>query len=592
MKVATTTTQQQYRSSSRIQTGTDLLNVIINSAKKSTNNTKHHSPNINNVVVIPSQSEEMSTKQLQQQYLLTQVANHNNNNHKNTIPSDILDDLASRFIINVPDDERNNLIRICFQIELAHWFYLDFFCAIEERKLEKIGMKIFAVHLFQHIPFLQKHVSTLDKILEDWKSYKLTVPTYGAILVSEDLKYCLLVQSYLAKSSWGFPKGKVNEHEDPVHCAIREVYEETGYDITSLIVPTDYIEANINYQTTRLYIVRNVPLDTQFTPRTRNEIKCCDWFPIDSLPTNKSDAISKQINANSFFMIIPFIKRLKKWISEKRSGIVNNHNHGNRKISSTSSSSTSPVMLVTTTSSSSTSVDITVAATTTSSSTTTTKNNNNNILNNKNKRQRHKSMGDIDGIKLNISNNFNCNGGTNTKYVKSNNHHNHIYPTTPNGCSMTNDWPVTTTTTTTSAAILGSSSSSKKSNCKQQSSNNNNNNNNSKRQLFNNNSNNNNNNFDHLMTNENNISSFDIIRKKNAEKKKVVINCNNNNNNNSNNSRQRTKSQQQQQPQALVAQQPEKVEDKEEGHVLKFNPNFDSWTNFSFTKNFITNVFC
>lgn len=91
----------------------------------------------------------MSTKQLQQQYLLTQVASHNNNNHKNSIPSDILDDLASRFIINVPDDERNNLIRICFQIELAHWFYLDFFCAIEERKLEKIGIKIFAVHLFQ-----------------------------------------------------------------------------------------------------------------------------------------------------------------------------------------------------------------------------------------------------------------------------------------------------------------------------------------------------------------------------------------------------------------------------------------------------------
>lgn len=432
--------------------------------------------------------------------------------------------------------------------------------------------------------------------MEDWKSYKLTVPTFGAILVSEDLKYCLLVQSYLAKSSWGFPKGKVNEHEDPVHCAIREVYEETGYDITSLIVPTDYIEANINYQTTRLYIVRNVPLDTQFTPRTRNEIKCCDWFPIDSLPTNKSDAISKQINANSFFMIIPFIKRLKKWIAEKRSGIdssvgsssINNHNNisSNRKISSTSSSSTSPVTLIT--SSSFTSVDITsTVATNNITSTAGTTKNHNNILNNKNKRQRHKSMGDIDGIKLNISNNFNCNGGTNTKYVKSNNHHNHIYPTTPNGCSMTNDWPVTTT-----SAILGSSSSSKKSNCKQQSSNNNNNNN-SKRQLFN------NNNFDHLMTNENIISSFDIIRKKNAEKKKVVVNTNNNNviningNNNNNNSRQRTKPQQQ--PQPHVARPEKEVGDKEEtskGIVLKFNPNFDSWTNFSFTKNFITNVFC
>lgn len=76
---------------------------------------------------------------------------------------------------------------------------------------------------FQHIPFLRHHLSSIDKILEDWKNYKLSVPTYGAILISEDLNYCLLVQSYFAKSSWGFPKGKVNENEDPVHCATREV---------------------------------------------------------------------------------------------------------------------------------------------------------------------------------------------------------------------------------------------------------------------------------------------------------------------------------------------------------------------------------
>jgi len=79
---------------------------------------------------------------------------------KSKIPSDILDDLASRFIINVPDMELNNLIRMCFQIELAHWFYLDFFCAPEtgedgetpksvQRKLPTVGIKQFAMQLFQ-----------------------------------------------------------------------------------------------------------------------------------------------------------------------------------------------------------------------------------------------------------------------------------------------------------------------------------------------------------------------------------------------------------------------------------------------------------
>ena len=36
--------------------------------------------------------------------------------------------VLSRFIINIPEEERTDLIRIFFQIEIAHWFYLDFYC--------------------------------------------------------------------------------------------------------------------------------------------------------------------------------------------------------------------------------------------------------------------------------------------------------------------------------------------------------------------------------------------------------------------------------------------------------------------------------
>ncbi|XP_055596841.1 m7GpppN-mRNA hydrolase [Uranotaenia lowii] len=230
----------------------------------------------------------------------------------------ILDDLASRFIINVPVQERNNMIRICFQMELAHWFYLDFYTC---QGFPKCGIKQFAFQMFQHIPFLSKHLDQVEKILEDWKSYKLTVPTYGAILISEDLKNCLLVQSFYSKSSWGFPKGKINEGEDPMHCAIREVKEETGFNATNLIVPTDFLELTINDQYTRLYLVCGVPQDTVFVPQTRNEIRCCEWFPIDQLPVNKNGNMVKDnlsMNGNSFIMILPVVKRLKKWINKKR----------------------------------------------------------------------------------------------------------------------------------------------------------------------------------------------------------------------------------------------------------------------------------
>ena len=62
---------------------------------------------------------------------------------------------------------------------------------------------------------------SVDTLHQDWKAYKLSVPTYGIILLDPTMKYVLLVQGY--SKSWGFPKGKVNEGEDPVKCAVREV---------------------------------------------------------------------------------------------------------------------------------------------------------------------------------------------------------------------------------------------------------------------------------------------------------------------------------------------------------------------------------
>lgn len=228
-----------------------------------------------------------------------------------------------------------------FQIELAHWFFLDFYCTQDEHAKYSCGIKHFALTIFEHIPFLNHHVPLLNTILEEWRSYKMSVPTYGTILLTADMKHCLLVQSFFAKNSWSFPKGKVNENEDPVKCAVREVYEETGFDCAHLIQPNDFVEGQTsNYQYTRLYIVKNVPADTNFCPRTRNEIKDCQWFVLDQLPTNRNDdgyfKDQRKIRANSFYMILPFISKLKHWIMNERLGNATGHNkrkqqqHGQR----------------------------------------------------------------------------------------------------------------------------------------------------------------------------------------------------------------------------------------------------------------------
>ncbi len=49
--------------------------------------------------------------------------------------------------------------------------------------------------------------------------------------------------------------------------------EETGYDISNLIVEDDYIETTFNEQLARLYIVPKVPMDAKFEPQTRGEIR-------------------------------------------------------------------------------------------------------------------------------------------------------------------------------------------------------------------------------------------------------------------------------------------------------------------------------
>ncbi|CAJ1070963.1 m7GpppN-mRNA hydrolase [Xyrichtys novacula] len=233
------------------------------------------------------------------------------------IPPALLDDLCSRFILHIPSEERDNAIRVCFQIELAHWFYLDF-CMQNTPGAPHCGIRDFAKAVFHHCPFLLPHGEDVQKVLEQWKEYKMGVPTYGAIILDESLENALLVQGYLAKSGWGFPKGKVNEDEAPHDCAVREVLEETGFDIKNRICKDVYIEQKITDQLVRLYIIPGVSRDTKFNPKTRKEIRNIEWFPIDKLPCHRNDMTPKSklgLAPNRFFMAIPFIRPLRDWIN-------------------------------------------------------------------------------------------------------------------------------------------------------------------------------------------------------------------------------------------------------------------------------------
>lgn len=100
-------------------------------------------------------------------------------NTKIEISKDVLEDLISRFLINIPDSEKS-VIRLFFLIEQAHWFFLDFYCA-QSDKLQPCGIRQFAWNILDHVPAFHKHVTSLDSILEEWRIYKSSVPTFGAM---------------------------------------------------------------------------------------------------------------------------------------------------------------------------------------------------------------------------------------------------------------------------------------------------------------------------------------------------------------------------------------------------------------------------
>ncbi|KAI9371785.1 hypothetical protein BJX61DRAFT_534498 [Aspergillus egyptiacus] len=240
---------------------------------------------------------------------------------------DWLDDLCVRFIINLPREELESVERICFQVEEAQWFYEDFIRPLDPA-LPSLSLKAFALRIFQHCPLMANwsryhHMTAFSEFL----AYKTRVPVRGAIMLNQEMDEVVLVKGWKKGANWSFPRGKINRGEKDLDCAIREVYEETGYDVreAGLIKDEDavkFIEITMREQHMRLYVFRGVPQDTYFEPRTRKEISKIEWWKLSDLPTLKK---SKQFDqgqavatANKFYMVAPFLHPLKKWIAQQK----------------------------------------------------------------------------------------------------------------------------------------------------------------------------------------------------------------------------------------------------------------------------------
>ncbi|KAI5863157.1 hypothetical protein GGS23DRAFT_568515 [Durotheca rogersii] len=241
---------------------------------------------------------------------------------------DWLDDLCVRFIINLPREDLSSVARICFQIEEAQWFYEDFIRPLDP-SLPSMGLRTFSLKMFQHCPLLasfsaESHI----RAFEEFIAYKQRVPVRGAIMLNDAMDAVVLVRGYKKGSRWSFPRGKINKDEDDLDCAVREVYEETGYDLREAGLidrnePLAPLQVTMRDQHIQLFVFRGIPEDTVFKTRTRKEIGDIKWYGVSELPAYRKKGAGKNNGADGlsndkFHLVAPFMVQLRQWVLKQR----------------------------------------------------------------------------------------------------------------------------------------------------------------------------------------------------------------------------------------------------------------------------------
>lgn len=246
----------------------------------------------------------------------------------------VLDDLCLRFLVNLPAVEYESFERLFFAVESAHWFYDDFYRA-KHPSLPRLPLKQFAAKMFGHTALLQNHQHEAGRLVAQFQAYKNEVPTCGAALLNPDMSMVVMVRGWGSAARWGFPKGKMSKDETELECAIREVQEETGFNMSTYVQSeTDYVDTLSSGRYCRIFVAQNVPIDTVFKTKTRNEISDIKWVPLSVLPdTPKSakgvkrvnvmstgpDSVRKDINIYfAQYGVAPFAKKLRSWIRNRK----------------------------------------------------------------------------------------------------------------------------------------------------------------------------------------------------------------------------------------------------------------------------------
>jgi len=229
-----------------------------------------------------------------------------------------LEDVEVRFLYNLPESELSQIDRLFFQIEQAWWFYEDFHAdAPQNSHLPHYKyLATFCRAIFEHCPLLAGiSKDTAKSMMDNFNGYKHGIPAYGTIMLNKSMTKFVLCKLY-GGGTWSFPRGKVNENENPFVCACRETQEETGFDPSSYCRgEEDSLVWIDNKKLCKLFIGTCIPEDTVFMPQTRKEVSEVAFHDISVVVLDKANP-----GYIKTWGVLPYFQNLKRWISQKQKG--------------------------------------------------------------------------------------------------------------------------------------------------------------------------------------------------------------------------------------------------------------------------------
>ena len=202
-----------------------------------------------------------------------------------TIPDKLLSELILRFPFN-PEDYSNidQQYRIFFALQRVLWFCIDHCESVPNLTVPNLTDKQllpFSIEFCKRHKLLSKTFTAqhLTQLFHDFRRAQDTIPTCGCILINQS--FDALLMEGTSRNVWKFPKGKLEDNETEMQCALRETLEETGINATAYMPHNPSIYHCGDRLT--LFVVPGVSDTLPLKPQELGEVEMLEWVPIEFL---------------------------------------------------------------------------------------------------------------------------------------------------------------------------------------------------------------------------------------------------------------------------------------------------------------------